>query len=307
MPLPIRSWPFVGVDVMPVPPLPIGSVPVTAEVKLTPDRVPPRVSEPDAVTVPVRVRPLTVPVPATLVTVPVVELVPAPIALRKVAASKAETVLSALKRGNVTALGLVRVNILPPTVVAPRLVRAPDSVVAFVPPLAIGSVPETCVVRLTPESVPPRVSEPDVVTVPVRVRPFTVPAPVTLVTVPVVELVPAPIAVRKSAAFRDETVLSALNRGNVTALGLVIIKILPPSVVAPRLVRASPAVEAPVPPSATARSVIPVIEPPLIVTAFAFCVEIVPRPRLVRAPEAALDPVPPEATGSAVPSVSDVR
>lgn len=70
MPLPIISCPFVGVDVIPVPPLPIGSVPVTAEVKLTPDRVPPRVSEPDAVTVPVRVRPLTVPVPATLVTVP---------------------------------------------------------------------------------------------------------------------------------------------------------------------------------------------------------------------------------------------
>ena len=150
-------------------------------------------------------------------------------------------------------------------------------------------------------------SEPDEVTVPVRVRPLTVPAPATLVTVPVVELVPAPIAVRKSAAFRDETVLSALKRGKVTALGLVIIKRLPPSVVAPRLVRASPAVEAPVPPSATARSVIPVIEPPVMVTEFAFCVEIVPRPRLVRAPAAALEPVPPEATGSAVPSVSDVR
>ena len=245
------------------------------------------------------------PVPLTEVTVPVP--VPTPMAVRKSAALKAETVLSALNRGNVTALGLVRVNMLPPIVVAPRLVRASPAVVALVPPLPMGSVPVTAEVRLTPESVPPRVREPDEVTVPVRVRPLTVPAPATLVTVPVVELVPAPIAVRKSAAFRDETVLSALKRGKVTALGLVIIKRLPPSVVAPRLVRASPAVEAPVPPSATARSVIPVIEPPLMVTAFAFCVEIVPRPRLVRAPEAALDPVPPEATGSAVPSVSDVR
>lgn len=126
VPLPIRSWPFVGVDVIPVPPLPIGSVPVTCDVRLTPVSVPPRVSEPDDVTVPVRVRPLTVPVPATLVTVPVVELVPAPIALRKVAASKAETVLSALKRGNVTALGLVIVKRLSPSVVDPSEVRAPQ-------------------------------------------------------------------------------------------------------------------------------------------------------------------------------------
>ena len=37
----------------------------------------------------------------------VVELVPAPIALLKVAASKALTVLSALTRKNVTALGFV--------------------------------------------------------------------------------------------------------------------------------------------------------------------------------------------------------
>ena len=56
--------------------------------------------------------PVTVPLP-----------VPAPIAVRNDAASKAETVLSALNRGNVTALGLVSVNILPPTVVAPKEVR----------------------------------------------------------------------------------------------------------------------------------------------------------------------------------------
>ena len=52
------------------------------------------------------------------------------------------------------------------------------------PPLAIGSVPETWVVRLTPDSVPPRVSDPEEVTVPVSVMPLTVPVPLTLVTVP---------------------------------------------------------------------------------------------------------------------------
>lgn len=57
--------------VAPVPPFPTGSVPVTADVKLTPESEPPRVSEPEEVTVPVRVRPLTVPVPLTDVTVPV--------------------------------------------------------------------------------------------------------------------------------------------------------------------------------------------------------------------------------------------
>jgi hypothetical protein len=39
---------------------------------------------------------------------------------------------------------------------------------------------------------------------------------------------------------------------------------------------------APVPPSAKARSVIPEIEPPVIVTLLEFCVAIVPRPRVVR-------------------------
>lgn len=53
-----------------------------------------------------------------------------------------------------------------------------------VPPFAKGNVPVTCVVRLTPESVPPSVRLPEVVTVPVRVMPLTVPAPPTAVTVP---------------------------------------------------------------------------------------------------------------------------
>lgn len=56
----------------------------------------------------------------TSVTVPEVEEVPAPIAVLKVAASRAETELSALNLGKVTAEGFARVNKLEPTVVAPR-------------------------------------------------------------------------------------------------------------------------------------------------------------------------------------------
>ena len=55
--------------------------------------------------------------------------------------------------------------------------------------MAIGKVPLTWVVRLTPDSVPPSVKEPEEVTVPVRVMPFTVPVPDTEVTVP-----PVPVA-----------------------------------------------------------------------------------------------------------------
>ena len=47
----------------------------------------------------------------------------------------AVTVLSAFMRIRVTALGFVRVKMLAPTVVAPRVVRAAAAVVAPVPPL----------------------------------------------------------------------------------------------------------------------------------------------------------------------------
>ena len=69
VPLPYRT-PFAVRVVAPVPPLATGRVPVTWLVRLTPDSVPPRVNEPDVVTVPVSVMPLTVPVPPTEVTVP---------------------------------------------------------------------------------------------------------------------------------------------------------------------------------------------------------------------------------------------
>jgi hypothetical protein len=60
--------------------------------------------------------------------------VPAPIALRKLAAVKAETVLSTLNLGKVIAEGLVKVNIDCPMVVPPRLVRPVDATKPVLPP-----------------------------------------------------------------------------------------------------------------------------------------------------------------------------
>jgi hypothetical protein len=119
--------------------------------------------------------------------------------------------------------------------------------VAALPEIEIAYVPAA---RLF--TVPLRVMLPLVVTVPDKLKPEAVPVPDTDVTVPVVELVPAPMAVRKDAASKDETVLFALNLGNVIAEGFVIVKRFPPSVVAPRFVLAAAAVVAPVPPFATA-------------------------------------------------------
>jgi hypothetical protein len=76
----------------------------------------------------------------------------------------------------------------------------------------------------------------------------------TLVTVPVVLEVPAPIAVLKSEALRALTVLSALRRTKVTAEGLVSVKRLPPTVVAPKLVLPVEAVNPVAPPSHFKRS-----------------------------------------------------
>ena len=62
----------------------------------------------------------------------------------------------------------------------------------------------------------------------------------------------------------------------------------------PRLVRAVAASEAPVPPSATAKSVIPDIAPPVMETLSKSWVEIVPSPNEVRAvaPDSAAQLVP---------------
>jgi hypothetical protein len=141
-------------DVVPVPPLPTGRVSVTFVVRLTnvvevvpvpplatgravPDRVTASVPAP-VIGDPVTVKKVGT-VIATEVTLPAPD--PAPIAVLKSAAFNALTVLSALNRGKVIALGFVNVNTLPPTVVAPRLVLAIPADVAPVPPLATGTTP----------------------------------------------------------------------------------------------------------------------------------------------------------------------
>jgi len=134
--------------------------------------VPPKVNLRLVVTVPVRVRPLTVPVPPTLVTVPVVLDVPAPMAVRNEAASKDETVLSALNLGNAIAATFASVYRFPPRVVAPRFVLAAAAVVAPVPPLATAKVPAKVIVPLV------------VIGPPLVVRPVVPPDTATLVTVP---------------------------------------------------------------------------------------------------------------------------
>ena len=95
-------------------------IPVPAVTEVTPVVV--IVSVPDEV---IGLPEILIPVPfvaATEVTVPAP--VPAPIAVRNVGASRADTVLSAFIRGKVIAEGLVRVKKLEPTVVAPMPVRA---------------------------------------------------------------------------------------------------------------------------------------------------------------------------------------
>ena len=81
---------------------------------------------------------------------------------------------------------------------AVTIVALTPAVAVPVPPFAMGKMPLTCVVRLTPLSVPPRVRLPAVVTVPVSVMPLTVPVPPTDVTVPLP--VPAPRLARAAAA-----------------------------------------------------------------------------------------------------------
>ena len=82
----------------------------------------------------------------------------------------------------------VNKKVFAPRTVAPNAVLAVAAVVAPVPPLAIGRVPETCEERETPDNVPPSVRLPEEVTVPVKVIPFTVPVPPTEVTVPPVPI-----------------------------------------------------------------------------------------------------------------------
>lgn len=126
------------VDVVPVPPLAIGSVPVTCEARFTPVNAPPRVRLPELVTVPVKVMPLTVPVPPTEVTVPVPG-----VTVEAIVMPPAELVTVMPE----PAVSTARVNPVPlPMSNWPFVGVA----VRPVPPLAIGSVPVTPVVRGKP-------------------------------------------------------------------------------------------------------------------------------------------------------------
>ena len=174
-------------DAITVAPYLITSLPLSSTiVKLVVVRLvtePLKVMLPEVVTVPESVRPLAVPVPATEETDP--PPVPAPMAVRKSAALKDDTVLSALNRGNVTALGLLMMNRFAPSVVAPKFVRAVAAVVAAEPPLAMGSVPVTPVVRGRPVAFVsvPEVGVPKIgVTSVGLVDRTTLPVPVEVVT-----------------------------------------------------------------------------------------------------------------------------
>ena len=70
----------------------------------------------------------------------------------------------------------------------------------------------------------------------------------------------------------------------------------------PKLVLAEDAVDAPVPPSAIAISVISVIEPPVIFISSESCVAIEPSPKVDLAEVAFVAPVPPKAIGT-IPAV----
>ena len=158
--------------------------------------VPPRVKLPDDVTVPVKVKPLTVPVPATEVTVPVAAVVhvgtkPAPADVNtwpevpaKVANVNPEAMSKVVTLADPAVVAPRLVPLIDPPVMAtelaawtaivprPRAVRAAESVVAPVPPLAIANVPARVIV---PE---PVIGPPEVV------NPVVPPDTSTLVTVP---------------------------------------------------------------------------------------------------------------------------
>jgi hypothetical protein len=84
----------------------------------------------------------------------------------------------------VTDVGVPKIGVTNVGLVDKTVLPVPVLVVTPVPPLATGNVPETWVVKLTPDNVPPNVKLPELVTVPVKVMPFTVPVPPTDVTVP---------------------------------------------------------------------------------------------------------------------------
>ena len=108
-------------------------------------------------------------------------------AIPRVEVATAETVLSALILRNDRALGLVKVKMLSPMVVAPRLVRAPAAVLAPVPPLVRARALMRFRVVMVDEEmvVVAKVEMPEIDRVPVAVR-----LPPTNVFPPTVSLLP---------------------------------------------------------------------------------------------------------------------
>ncbi len=138
-------------------PVPVSSVKAAARLAEVND--PKEAALPTEVTMPVRL--------ALVVTVPAVRPAAVPVMF-------VPTRADGVPRAGVTRVGLFDKTTAP----------VPVEVVTPVPPLATGRVPVTCVVRLTPDSVPPKVRFPEEVTVPDNEMPLTVPVPPTEVTVP---------------------------------------------------------------------------------------------------------------------------
>jgi hypothetical protein len=85
---------------------------------------------------------------------------------------------------NVPEVGVPKIGVINVGDVFSTFDPVPVDVITPVPPFAIGKVPATWVVKLTPLNVPPKVKLPAVVTTPLNVIPLTVPPPPTEVTVP---------------------------------------------------------------------------------------------------------------------------
>jgi hypothetical protein len=133
---------------------------------------------------------------------------------------------------------------------------------------------------------------------PLRLALFTTlpavnPKPVPLILVPVKELGVPKFGVTKAGEL-DKTTLTdpvleptpvppcATDKG-VDSAPKEVMSLLAPEEAASKLALAPFAEDAPVPPSAKAKSTMPVMLPPVIATAIASCVAIVPSARLVRA------------------------
>lgn len=225
----------VPATVAPVPPFATGRVPVTCDVRSTPESVPPSVKLPEDVTVPVSVMPLTVPALPTLVTVPVLVVKP-------------EGLLAGY---------------------APKFVKAVAASVAPVPPLATASVPPSVIVP-DPVTGPPEVVKP--VVPPLTPTDVTVPPPavdaMVIEPLPFVTVIPDP-AVSVALVSVLPVLLPMSNCPSVYVVWLVpplTTANVPPSVRVPEVVMGPPVSVSPVvPPDPSTLVTVPLPPPPLLV------------------------------------------